>query len=53
MLAPKHIFISIVGKPFIEWVLQHDASLHDKVGGVKVCIGVSLSLEMISVLRAG
>ena len=52
-LATKHIFISIVGKPFIEWVFQHDASLHDKVGGVKVCIGVSLSLELISVLRAG
>ena len=53
ILAPKHIFISIVGKPFIEWVFQQDASLHDKVGGVKVCIGMSLSLEMISVLRAG
>ena len=53
ILAPKNIFISIVRKPFIEWVFQHDASLHDKVGGVEVGIGVSLSLEMISVLRAG
>ena len=53
MLAPKHIFVSIVGKPFIKWMFQQDASLHDKVGGVEVCIGGSLSLEMISILRAG
>lgn len=51
--ATKNIFVPIVGKPFIEWVFQQDASLHDKVGSVEVCIGMSLSLEMISILRAG
>ena len=53
VLAPKHIFVSIVGKTFIEWMFQQDVSLHDKVGGVEVSIGMSLSLEMISILRAG
>ena len=40
-------------KPFVEGISEHDIALHDEVGGVEISIGISLALEMISVLRAG
>ena len=40
-------------KPFVERISEHDILLHDEVGGVEICIGISLALEMISILRAG
>ena len=40
-------------KPFVEGISEHDIPLYDEVGGVEISIGISLALEIISVLRAG